>query len=130
MWPPWTPWPAYVTEVPYQGQRLGLMAPGMLREVGDVAHLAALCALRRVVLAGGVWGSGKALTVDERQATFAFPTEIGRLLKAPEAFRLLASDDAAAVVKAHKVVTGADLAKRFPYLHCAAAGHCLVAAEK
>ena len=38
---------SYVSDVPYQGQRLGVIAPGILREVGDVAHLAALCAPRR-----------------------------------------------------------------------------------
>src|SRR6185369_591006 len=38
---------SYVTDTPYKNQRLGLMAPGILREVGDVAHLAALCLPRR-----------------------------------------------------------------------------------
>ena len=45
---------SYVTDAPYKSQRLGLMAPGILREVGDIAHLAALCLPRRVVIAGGV----------------------------------------------------------------------------
>ena len=31
---------------------MGVMAPGILRDVGDVAHLAALAAPRRVVIAG------------------------------------------------------------------------------
>ena len=32
-----------VTDEPYTNQRLGTLAPGILRDVGDVAHLAALC---------------------------------------------------------------------------------------
>src|SRR5262249_36143908 len=55
---------SYVTEEPYVGQRLGVMAPGMLRDVGDVAHIAALVAPRRVVIAGGVAGNGKPLTAE------------------------------------------------------------------
>lgn len=56
---------SFVTDSPYTNQRLGTLAPGILRDVGDVAHLAALCAPKRVVIAGGVNGSGKALTADE-----------------------------------------------------------------
>jgi sugar lactone lactonase YvrE/cephalosporin-C deacetylase-like acetyl esterase len=56
---------SFVTDAPYTNQRLGTLAPGILRDVGDVAHLAALCAPKRVVIAGGVNGSGKALTADE-----------------------------------------------------------------
>ena len=37
------------------------MAPGIVRDVGDVADLAALIAPRRVVIAGGVGGDGKPL---------------------------------------------------------------------
>src|SRR5947208_16565626 len=52
---------SYITDGPYVGQRLGVMATGILREVGDVADLAALVAPRRVVIAGGVAGHGQAL---------------------------------------------------------------------
>jgi hypothetical protein len=52
---------SYVTEEPYQGQRLGVMVPGILRDAGDVAHLAALVAPRQLVVAGGVTGGGKML---------------------------------------------------------------------
>lgn len=44
---------SYVSEAPYQGQRLGIVAPGLLKHVGDIAHLAALVEARRVVFAGG-----------------------------------------------------------------------------
>ena len=52
---------SYVTAKPYRGQRLGLMAPGILRDVGDIAHIAALVAPRRVTIYGGVTGGGEPL---------------------------------------------------------------------
>ncbi len=50
---------SYVSDVPYENQRLGIMVPGILRRVGDVPQLAALTAPRRLVVAGGVNGAGK-----------------------------------------------------------------------
>lgn len=91
---------SYITESPYKNQRLGIMAPGMLREVGDVAHLAALCLPRRVVIAGGVFGDGTKLDAEQRRRTFAPAAHVGRLLKAENALQLLDSTDAAAIVKA------------------------------
>jgi hypothetical protein len=91
---------SYVTEVPYQGQRLGVLAPGILRDVGDIAHLAALCAPRRLVIAGGVHGSGRALSDEQRRATFGFATAVWQRLGAGEEIRLMASDDAVQVVRA------------------------------
>ena len=35
---------SYISDVPYTNQRLGLMAPNMLREAGDIPNLAALIA--------------------------------------------------------------------------------------
>ena len=43
---------SYVSDVPYENQRLGIMVPGILRNVGDIPHLAALTAPRRLVIAG------------------------------------------------------------------------------
>ncbi len=62
---------SYATDTPYTNVQLGLMAPGILRDVGDVAHLAALCAPKRVVIGGGVSASGKALKPDELAAAYA-----------------------------------------------------------
>src|SRR5262249_41900379 len=43
---------SFVSDEPYRGQRLGVIVPGILRDVGDIPHLAALVAPRRVVIAG------------------------------------------------------------------------------
>ncbi len=61
---------SFVSDEPYVGQRLGLIAPGILRDVGDVAHIAALAHAKRVVVAGGVSGGGKKLTEAELKAAY------------------------------------------------------------
>jgi dienelactone hydrolase len=66
----------YVSDVPYEGQRLGLMAPGMLRYVGDVPHLAALVAPRRLLISGPVNGSGKEIEEKQFEAHFDYPRKI------------------------------------------------------
>jgi cephalosporin-C deacetylase-like acetyl esterase len=91
---------SYVTDAPYKNQRLGLIVPGMLREVGDVAHLAAMCLPRRVVIAGGVLGDGTKLSADELRKTFAPTAEVGRLLKAEAALQVMDSDDTERIIKA------------------------------
>jgi cephalosporin-C deacetylase-like acetyl esterase len=91
---------SYVTDEPYKNQRLGLMAPGILRQVGDVAHLAALCLPQRVVIAGGVYGDGTKLTAEGLRQTFEPAREAGKLLNVDGALQLLDSDDPDRIIKA------------------------------
>lgn len=91
---------SYVTDSPYKNQRLGVMAPGMLREVGDIAHLAALCLPRRVVFAGGVFGDGTKLSADELRKTFAPAAQVGRILNADAALQAIRYDDTDGIIKA------------------------------
>ena len=49
---------SFVSDVPYENQRLGMFVPGILRDVGDVAHLASLVASKPLIVAGGVRGGG------------------------------------------------------------------------
>ena len=92
----------YVTDTPYKNQRLGIMAPGMLREVGDVAHLAALCLPRRVVIAGGVRGDGTQLNGAELSRAFDPAIQVQKLLNADNALSLLSTNEPSAIVKALK----------------------------
>ena len=66
---------SYVTDVPYQGQRLGILAPGILRDVGDIAHLAAMGNAPRTVIAGGITGGGKTLSLEELRANYSVATQ-------------------------------------------------------
>ena len=93
---------SYVSDEPYVNQRLGLMAPGILRDVGDVAHIAALAAPRRVVIAGGVSGGGKPLTGEQLREAYRPAARVWELTKAPKELVIEEKMDAAAVIAALK----------------------------
>ena len=82
---------SYVTDEPYRNQRLGLMVPGILRDVGDIAHIAALIAPRKVTIVGGITGGGKTIHGDDllkqfraTQEVFAKHSSAGRLQVQPD----------------------------------------------
>src|SRR5262245_18425027 len=80
---------SYIIDEPYAGQRLGVMAPGILREVGDVAHLAALNAPKRLVIAVRVAGNGKALSTETLRDAHQPAAQAWELLNAKGELRLL-----------------------------------------
>ncbi len=67
---------SYVTDEPYRNQRLGLMVPGILRDVGDISHIAGLIAPRRVTIVGGVTGGGQTIHGDDLLKQFRVTREI------------------------------------------------------
>ncbi|WP_435020901.1 alpha/beta hydrolase [Tundrisphaera sp. TA3] len=91
---------SFVADRPYQGQRLGVLAPGIVREIGDVAHLAALMAPRRLVVAGGVGSDGKPVAAEAVHAAFRPASATWGLLGEPKNLTLLPATGAAAVVEA------------------------------
>ncbi len=81
-----------VTEEPYgAGMRMALMAPRLF-SVGDVPHLAALGAPRRLAIVGGVTPQGKKLGAKEIQKAYAFTREVYELYKVGD--RLSLSEEA------------------------------------
>ena len=90
---------SYVTEEPYQGQRLGIMAPGILRDAGDVAHLASIVAPRRLVVAGGVTGGGKPLDEVALRRVFEVTRQAYAIERTPEQFHLLPIADPSEIVR-------------------------------
>jgi dienelactone hydrolase len=71
----------YVTEEAYApGTRMGLLLPGILR-VGDVAHLAAACAPRRLLVSGGITPQGAKVKEKELQDAYAFTAGVYKLHK-------------------------------------------------
>jgi dienelactone hydrolase len=91
---------SYISDVPCEGQRLGIMAPGMLRDVGDIPQLAALIAPRRLVIAGGVDGAGKSLGEDSLKESFSFTREVYLLEEAAGALSVVSSGEVVEVLKA------------------------------
>lgn len=67
---------SYVTDQPYVGQRLGLMVPAILRDVGDVAQIAALVAPRPLVIAGGVTATAKPVGPATLREQFRFTEQV------------------------------------------------------
>ncbi len=80
---------SYVTEVPYEEQRLGILAPGILRDAGDIAHLAALIAPRRFVVAGGVNGAGQPLNTGSLREQFSFTRKVYDVTDAADNFAIV-----------------------------------------
>ena len=64
------------------------MVPGILRDVGDIAHIATLIAPRQVTISGGVTGGGKALEVDPLREQFTFARSVFSILGTDSALRI------------------------------------------
>jgi cephalosporin-C deacetylase-like acetyl esterase len=75
----------YVTNHPYRDVRLGLMVPGILRKVGDIADIAALVAPRALRITGGTSGKGTQLSDVELSAQFATTRHVFNVLGAKDA---------------------------------------------
>lgn len=80
----------YVTDAPYEKQRLGIMVPGILRDIGDIPQLAALVAPRRLIITGGVDGVGNKLTQDQMMANYAWTKSISKFEPAANDLRVTA----------------------------------------
>lgn len=94
------PLASFISDAPYVGQRLGLMAPGILEKVGDVADLASMIAPRRLVITGAVDGGGKVLSRDALSEAFAGTARVYGLLESEDAFTADEARPAAGVVAA------------------------------
>ncbi|MSR59773.1 MAG: acetylxylan esterase [Planctomycetaceae bacterium] len=90
---------SFRSDVPYVGQRMGLFAPRILRDVGDIPHLAALLAPRRLVISGGVNGGGETQSDEELKNRFAYTRDIYRLLGVDAHLTVAASAKATDLVK-------------------------------
>jgi hypothetical protein len=71
-----------VTDQPTDDARVGVLVPDMLRRIGDVAQLVALCSPRRVLIAGGRSGAGKGLAAEAQRELTTYPRRVYRLVSA------------------------------------------------
>jgi dienelactone hydrolase len=70
---------SYVSDVPYEGQRVGILAPGILRDVGDIPHLAALALRSRVSIQAGVTPNNRPLSNEKLQDAFAVTRQLAKI---------------------------------------------------
>jgi hypothetical protein len=84
---------SYISDVPYEGQRVGVLAPGIVRDVGDVPHLAALALPRRVVIAGGVSGGGDALGEEELSQAYDVTRKLATMTKNGDSLVIRSNSD-------------------------------------
>ena len=61
---------SFVSDAPYENQRLGILPNGIVRDVGDISHIAALIAPNKLTVCGGVNGAGQQLNEESLRATF------------------------------------------------------------
>jgi dienelactone hydrolase len=81
----------YITETAYApGTRMGLLAPGILR-VGDIPHLAALTAPRKLLVAEGLTPQGKKLNDEDMTAAFVFTRSIYKLCQTERNLKVCAN---------------------------------------
>ncbi|MEQ9412040.1 MAG: alpha/beta hydrolase family protein [Fuerstiella sp.] len=88
---------SYVSDVPYQNQRLGTIPNGVLSSVGDIAHIAAMIAPRRLTIAGAVSGTGETLPAGPLQSEFSFTRAVYADLHAADQLTLMAQPTASDV---------------------------------
>jgi dienelactone hydrolase len=84
-------WSSYVTSEAYPtGTRMGVLAPGILG-IGDVPHLAALAAPRRILIAEARTSQDRALGDKELREAFAFARTVYRVLQRENGLTLQAT---------------------------------------
>jgi len=90
---------SYISDAPYENQRLGIMAPGIVRDVGDIQHLAALIAPRKLMIVGGVNGAGQAFGEAALKQQYDFTRRVYSLEQAANEFTVLPSIEVADIVR-------------------------------
>jgi hypothetical protein len=90
---------SYLSEQPYENQRLAIMVPGILRDVGDIPHLVALACPRRVLVAGSVAGDGTRLDQGALEAAFRFAHQAYAAAGKAQSLTLRAESGDAAVAR-------------------------------
>jgi dienelactone hydrolase len=89
---------SFRSDVPYVGQRMGIFAARILRDAGDIPHLAALLAPRKLVISGGLTGGSEALDEANLKEQFSFTRHVFRLLGV-DAHLTITGENAEALVK-------------------------------
>lgn len=93
---------SFISDAPYEKHRLGMFPNGILRDVGDIAHIASMVAPRRLMIVGGVDGVGAPLEQPDLERQFKFTSQVYSLETKSDRFDIhptLNSDDIAQRLK-------------------------------
>jgi dienelactone hydrolase len=88
-----------VSDTPYAKGRVGILVPGMLSRIGDIAQLLALCAPRPLLVAGGMAGNGQKLTPAELEKVLDYPREAYKIADGPGKLSISQESDSATVLR-------------------------------
>ena len=88
-----------VSDTPYAKGRVGILVPGMLHRIGDIAQLLSLCAPRPLLVAGGMAGSGQKLTAKELEEVLDYPREAYKIAAGPGKLSISQESGSATVVR-------------------------------
>ena len=91
-----------VTDVPYEGQRLGILVPGILRDVGDISHLVSLVAPGGLSWREALRPAAKYCRWMKLGCAYQSAETVWKLLQADQELRLVDPQDTAAIVAALK----------------------------
>ena len=84
---------SYISDIPYEKQRLGIMVPGILRDVGDIPHIASLVSPRPLLITGGVDGGGAVRTLQQLREDFAYASAAFGLDGAHKSLQIVTGPD-------------------------------------
>ena len=90
---------SFISDTPYENQRLGILPNGIVRDVGDISHIAALIAPNKLTICGTVSGSGTPLSDAELDGTFDPTSHIYKLCGATGQFSVIPKLSADDIVK-------------------------------
>ncbi len=82
----------FVDDQKFNGPRLGMLVPGLLRDVGDIGHIAAMIAPRKLMIENPVSAAGHPLSKEASLSALQFCSEVYKTLGATEAFVITTAD--------------------------------------
>ena len=86
-----------VSDAPYPKGRVGILVPGMLHRIGDIAQLLSLCAPRPLLVAGGMAGNGEKLERAGLESLLDYPREAYKIAAGPGKLSVEDASSSAAV---------------------------------
>jgi hypothetical protein len=82
----------FVDDQKFNGPRLGMLVPGLLRDIGDIGHIAAMIAPRKLTIEKPVSASGRSLSGEASLPALKFCSDIYKTLGAADALVITTAD--------------------------------------